>query len=328
MKSPKVALFASLMASTLIAITPYAKSASLKENITVYSNVVVAGDLFEGLDEYHDEPLFLAPDIGKSGKISAYRVAEEAHDIGIYELELNDIKSVTVNRPSIIVSSDEAKQHLRRFILDRMSEKIDFEITTSTIPTRIHTDPRAETTLSINDFKFSEGNKRFQTVLTYSAYGGTRDVPVRGVLTEMKKVITLTRDLEREEVVVEGDLAVTRLPKEKIRAGSLTSTAPAVGKATVRNLTQGSVVRNHDLAPPLLVRSNDPVAITYSVPGLLLTAQGRALSNGAKDETVSIRNLQSNRVVRGRVTGVGEVLVVPRKPFLAANQQTSQTEVQ
>ena len=95
MKSPKVALFASLMAATLVAITPYAKSASLKENITVYSNVVVAGDPFEGLDEYHDEPLFLAPDIGKSGKISAYRVAEEAHDIGIYELELNDIKSVS-----------------------------------------------------------------------------------------------------------------------------------------------------------------------------------------------------------------------------------------
>ena len=144
----------------------------------------------------------------------------------------------------------------------------------------------------------------------------------------MKSVVTLTRDLAREEVITEGDLAVTRLPKEKVRAGSLTNIAPAVGMATARNLTQGSIVRNHDFAPPLLVRSNDPVAITYSVPGLLLTAQGRALSDGAKNDVVSIKNLQSNRVVRGRVTGVGEVLVVPRKPFLAASQQTSQTEVQ
>ena len=327
MKS-KFALLAGFMALATPLINPIAHAASLKENITVYSNVVVAGDLFDGLDEYHDEPLFLAPDIGKSGKISAYRVAEEAHDIGIYELELNDIKSVTVNRPSIIVSSDEAKRRLRHFISDRMSEKIDFEIATSAIPTRIHTDPRAETAFSINNFEFSENDKRFQTTLTYSAYTGTHDVPVRGVLTEMKSVVTLTRDLEREEVITEGDLAVTRLPKEKVRSGSLTSTAPAVGKATVRNLTQGSIVRNHDFAPPLLVRSNDPVAITYSVPGLLLTAQGRALSEGAKNAVVSIRNLQSNRVVRGRVTGVGEVLVEPRKPFLAANQQTSQTEVQ
>ena len=144
----------------------------------------------------------------------------------------------------------------------------------------------------------------------------------------MASVVTLTRDLEREEVIAEGDLEVTRLPKERVSAGSLTSTAPAIGMATVRNLTQGSIVKNHDFAPPLLVRSNDPVAITYSVPGLLLTAQGRSLSDGAKDEVVSIRNLQSNRVVRGRVTDVGEVLVVPRKPFLAANQQSSQTEVQ
>ncbi|MEP1443813.1 MAG: flagellar basal body P-ring formation chaperone FlgA, partial [Hyphomicrobiales bacterium] len=175
---------------------------------------------------------------------------------------------------------------------------------------------------------FNENDTRFNTVLTYSTHNGTQDVPVRGVLTEMATVVTLARDLEREEVVSEGDLAVTRLPKAKVRAGSLTSIKPAVGMATQRNLTQGSVVRSSDLAEPILVRSNDPVAITYSVPGLLLTAQGRALSNGAKDAVVSIKNLQSNRVVRGRVTGVGEVLVEPRKPFFALNQQTTKTEVQ
>ena len=328
MKSPKVTLVAYLMTAAAFAVSLHANAASLKEKVTVYSNVVVAGDLFDGLDEYHDEPLFLAPDIGKSGKISAYRVAEEAHDIGIYELELNDIKSVTVNRPSVVVSSDEVKRRLRRFISDKMSEKIDFEITTSSIPTRVHTDPRAENAISINNFEFSENDKRFQTTLTYSAYTGIQDIPVRGVLTEMANVVTLTRDLQREEVINEGDLVISRLPKEKMRAGSLTNTTPAVGMATVRNLTQGSIIKNHDFAPPILVRSNDPVAITYSVPGLLLTAQGRALSDGAKNADVSIRNLQSNRVVRGRVTAVGEVLVVPRKPFLAANQQPSQTEVQ
>ncbi|MEP3234076.1 MAG: flagellar basal body P-ring formation chaperone FlgA [Hyphomicrobiales bacterium] len=328
MKSPKVKLVACLMTVAAFAASSNINAASLKKNVTVYSTVVVAGDLFEGLDEYQDEPLFLAPDIGKSGKISAYRVAEEAHDIGIYELELNGIKSVTVNRPSIIVNSDEAKQQLRHYISDQMSEKIDFEITTSSIPTRVHTDPRAETALSINNFVFNKNDKRFQTTLSYSGHNGIRDVPVRGVLTEMASVITLTRDLGREDVITEGDLVVTRLPKEKVRASSLTSPSPAVGMATVRNLSQGSVLRNHDFAPPLLVRSNDPVAITYSVPGLLLTAQGRALSDGSKDAVVSIRNLQSNRVVRGRVTDIGEVLVVPRKPFFAANQQTSQTEVQ
>lgn len=324
----KITLLAGVVAFATTLVNPMAHAASLKESITVYSNVVVAGDLFDGLDEYYDEPLFLAPDIGKSGQISAYRVAEEAHDIGIYELELNDIKSVTVNRPSVIVNSEEAKRRIRHYITDQMSEKIDFEITTSTIPTRIHTDPRAEKALAINNFEFSENDTRFQAILTYAAYTGTRDVPIRGAVTEMASVVTLTRDLTREDVVKEGDLVVSRLPKSKVRTGSLSSTTPAIGMATVRNLTQGSIVRNHDLAPPLLVRSNDPVAITYSVPGLLLTAQGRALSNGAKDAVVSIKNLQSNRVVRGRVTGIGEVLVVPRKPFLAASQQASQTEVQ
>jgi len=117
-------LLSSLVLSAF-AFTAFAEAASLKENVTVYSSVVVAGDLFDGLDEYNDEPLFLAPDIGKSGKISAYRVAEEAHDLGIYDLQLNNIKSVTVRRPSIIVNREEARRRLRGHIAEQMSDKID-----------------------------------------------------------------------------------------------------------------------------------------------------------------------------------------------------------
>ena len=51
MKS-KFALLAGFMALATPLINPIAHAASLKENITVYSNVVVAGDLFDGLDEY------------------------------------------------------------------------------------------------------------------------------------------------------------------------------------------------------------------------------------------------------------------------------------
>lgn len=322
-------LFTTLLATLMsLALLTEVQAASLKDNIVVYSNVVVAGDLFDGLDEHHDEPLFLAPDIGQSGKISAYRVAEEAHNVGIYDLQLNDIQSVSVTRPSIIVSGDEAKRQLRNHIAKQMSENIDFEITTTSIPARVHTDPRVKPALQISHFELTESGARFHSTLTYAAHNGTRDVAVRGTITEMATVMTLTRDLSRDDVVTAADLIASRLPKTKIRPGSLASLKPAIGMAALRNLAQGSVIRNQDLAKPLLVRANDPVAITYSVPGLILTAQGRALSNGAKDATVSIRNLQSNRVVRGIVTGIGEVLVIPRKPFLAANQQSIQTKVQ
>jgi flagella basal body P-ring formation protein FlgA len=44
-------------------------------------------------------------------------------------------------------------------------------------------------------------------------------------------------------------------------------------------------------------------------PGLLLTAKGQALEDGAKGETIRIMNTQSNRTIEAVVTAAGTARV-------------------
>ena len=320
----QVVLMATLLAMLL---TGAVHAATLKGDVTVYSNVVTAKDLFDDAGEYANEPLFLAPDIGSSGKISAHRIANEAHDIGLYEISLNGIDTVTVTRPSNKVTREDVEVELKDAIDKKLNNSIDFELVTTSIPQTTHTDPRADTSLKIEDLRLLENGKRFHATLEYETYGGTTKLPVRGAVVEMANVVVLTREVARDEVLLPGDVARERILKSRMRAGTLSSLAGLVGKALTRNLQSGAALREQDVIEPIIVRSNDPVAITYAIPGLLLTSQGRALDSGPKGAVISVRNLQSNRTIRGRITDKGEVVVDARKP-LFAQTETPDQEVQ
>lgn len=316
----------SVMITMLFASAAHA--ATLKSNVTVYSNVVTAKDLFENAGEFANEPLFLAPDIGSSGQISARRVAEEAHNVGLYDIHLNGIETVSVERPSRKITRQDVLGQLKNKLSKTLKNGIDFELVTTSIPRLTHADPRAEKGLQIEDLRLLENSKQFHATLHYSTYGATTKLPIRGSIVEMANVVVLTREVRRDDILSAGDFETARILKSRVKSGAVTSLAGLAGKALTRNLQSGAALREQDVIEPLIVRSNDPVSITYAIPGLLLTAQGRALESGPKDAVVSVRNLQSNRVIRARITDVGEVVVEPRKPLFAQTNSASSLEVQ
>ena len=207
----QVVLMATLLAMLL---TGAVHAATLKGDVTVYSNVVTAKDLFDDAGEYANEPLFLAPDIGSSGKISAHRIANEAHDIGLYEISLNGIDTVTVTRPSNKVTREDVEVELKDAIDKKLNNSIDFELVTTSIPQTTHTDPRADTSLKIEDLRLLENGKRFHATLEYETYGGTTKLPVRGAVVEMANVVVLTREVARDEVLLPCLLYTSPSPRD------------------------------------------------------------------------------------------------------------------
>ncbi len=308
----------------LTLLVGHASAASIKSTVTVYSNIVTVKDLFENADKLANEPLFLSPDIGKSGTISAQRVANEAYNIGLYNIELNNIETVTVHRPSQKINRDRLQAELRDIVTKKLSTKIDFELTTNSLPKLVHADARISDAVKVRDFRLFENEKRFEAIFEISSYNRPTNIPVRGAIIEMTKVITPTRALQRDEVIGAGDVEEKRVPLARVRPGTLSSLEAFIGKAATRNLAQGNALREKDVTEPILVRSNDSVSILYSIPGLILTSQGRALDPGAKDDIISVMNLQSRRIIRGRVTNRGEVIVDVKKPLFANTQIPSQ----
>ena len=82
-----------------------------------------------------------------------------------------------------------------------------------------------------------------------------------------------------------------------------------VGLAARRNLRAGVPLRAGDVEPPKLVTRNQLVTVVFSMPGITLTTQGRALADGADGETISVLNVSSNRIVQAVVEERGLVAV-------------------
>ena len=302
--------------------------ATLKSEVTIYSNVVMAKDLFDDAGENGDELLFLAPDIGETGKISARRVASEAYNVGIYDVSINGIETVSVHRPSERITRDKITDELKQQLQIILGDTVDFEIVTSTLPPLVHADPRVDHPFRLEGLRPLDNSQRFVASALIQTFDGPLTLAIRGIIMEMVNVATLTFDIQRDAILVPGDIIEKRIPRERLRPGSITAIDGLIGKAATRNLSTASILREQDVSEPLLIKANDPVSITYAIPGLILTAQGRALDAGAKNSIISVRNLQSNRTIRGRVSDKGEVIVDVRSPLIANTLPSSAQEIQ
>jgi flagellar basal body P-ring formation protein FlgA len=130
-------------------------------------------------------------------------------------------------------------------------------------------------------------------LLTYPAFGGVR-------------VVVPMRDIARGSVIADSDLTYLAVNGE-VMNGVVTNMTDAVGMQTRRTLRAGESLRQQDLRRPILVTKGAVVTMTFEAPGVVLTATGRAMSEGGMGETVTIQNPTSFRQITAVVVGPGEV---------------------
>ncbi len=82
-----------------------------------------------------------------------------------------------------------------------------------------------------------------------------------------------------------------------------------VGKETRRFIRAGQPVHERAVRIPPDVRKNTFVQIIYQIPGISLSAKGRALEDARIGEAVKIQNIDSHKVVIGMVLANGTVKI-------------------
>src|SRR5262249_5766130 len=126
----------------------------------------------------------------------------------------------------------------------------------------------------------------------------------------------LVRTVKAGEVLKTSDVVMERRPKSEVR-GDGVSAADAVGLAARVAMRAGAVIRTDDLIRPQVVQRNESVTITYEVPGITLTAPGKATEAGAVGDVIGILNVQSNRSLQATVIGLGRVSIAAAIPIAA-----------
>lgn len=128
-------------------------------------------------------------------------------------------------------------------------------------------------------------------------------------VSRQAEVLVLNRALTAGETVTAEMVARRRREVSELPYGFLSALEVAVGQTARRALPAGAVIAPADLAPARLVRRGQPVTLVSRAGILRVRAPGQAMSDGAAGDYIQVQNLNSRRMVRGRVRSGQEVEV-------------------
>jgi flagella basal body P-ring formation protein FlgA len=106
-----------------------------------------------------------------------------------------------------------------------------------------------------------------------------------------------------------SDLRVEERDLVSLGGGYFPDPAALVGRTLKRSIAPGQPLSPSALTSAVRVKRGERVVLLARVLGLDVRMQGEALRDGAVGETIGVRNLNSQRVVEGRVTSEGAVEV-------------------
>lgn len=132
-------------------------------------------------------------------------------------------------------------------------------------------------------------------------------VPVQ--VREVADVVVLTEPVQAGEVITADMLAVRKRDMAGEGAG-FADPAAVVGRAPRRGLPLGAALTEPDLAEGMLLRRGDPVVLVSRFGGIEVRVAGRALGRASPGGAVSVENIESRRIIRGRLVGDGIVEVL------------------
>lgn len=130
-------------------------------------------------------------------------------------------------------------------------------------------------------------------LLCWPAFGGVR-------------IVVPSHDIGRGGTIEQSDLMYATAP-DTVMSGTVTQPNDLIGMQARRVLRAGEAIRLDDVRRPVLVTKGSTVTMTFEAPGIVLTASGRAMSEGGLGETVTVQNPASYRQVSAVVSGPGQV---------------------
>ena len=293
----------------------------LKELVTVSSEIVRIGDLVENAGIAADVPVFRAPDLGQTGAVPISRVAEALRPYDVTGLEASGLSEVVVTRLSRALTAKDITDRIARAFAGQygFGDAQNLAVILDRDIRILHVEPTVTADLVVARMNVEPRTGRFDISFELPGSAAARRLPLRftGTARETIEVATLTRSLRQGEVVKGSDVTIERRPKAEAGLEGV-SPEQAIGLAAKAPLRAGQALRQSDLTKPLIVQRNEPVTITYEVPGIVLTVRGKAAESGAAGDMVGVLNIQSNRTVQATVTGPGRVTVASASPIVAA----------
>lgn len=301
----------------------------LRAEAIVTGDIVRIGDLVENAGIIANIAIFRAPDLGTTGTVTADAVVDAVRAHALVGLDTAGLSEVTVVRASRTIAAKQIEDDVAAALSKQfnLGEPKNIVISFEREMRAIQVEPSAKGDPRIARISYDARTTRFDaTVEIPTGISGKGLLRLTGRAVPAVDIVTVTHPIDRGVILKDSDIAIERRARAEIGRDVLTDRDLAVGLAVRTALQPGRPIRSADLMKPELVARNDAVTLVYEVPGVTITARGKALEGGAEGDVVNVLNEQSKRNVQGVVTGPGRVTVSNRTPRLAANIAPNQAK--
>lgn len=300
---------------------------TFRSTVLVSAAIVRIGDLVENSPSDKAQiAVFRAPDLGDTGLVPVERVLEALRPHDVVEVDNTGITEIAVTRASRVVGSTEIKRRIAELMAQRLRiENPDNIALNLDAPlSAIHLEASNTAPLQTLRFNSDPRNGRFDIVFR------TDGTPLRvtGIAAEAFDAIVATRPLARGDILRDSDVAIEKRPRTEMQGDPVRDVASAIGMELRQAIRPGQPLRSADLGKPQMVKRGEPVMLLYEVPGIVLTARGKAEENGAMGDTVNVTNIQSKRIIQGVVTGPNQVTMTSLTPRLSNAAGTNVAAIQ
>lgn len=169
--------------------------------------------------------------------------------------------------------------------------------------------------IRVVSMKIDTRNDNFMAVI---ARANNSTFEVKGKFEKIRQIPVLSRAFKKEEVITAADISYTGVEESKLRRGYITEASTLIGKVATRDIAANRPVMPSLIANEKVVLKGAMVTAIYKSDLLQLSDTVQAMEDGAIGESIRLKNTNSNKVIRGKVTAVNTVELTTLKQ-LASN---------
>ncbi len=122
-------------------------------------------------------------------------------------------------------------------------------------------------------------------------------------------VVIATQGILRQEVIKEDDIKQILVPFQRVRTGGFTDPEQVIGLRAKRSIGPNTILTIRLVQPPYWVFKNRQVTLVTQVGNIKIETKGIALKSGVEKEQVAVRNLSSQKIIKGIVIAPNTVKV-------------------
>ncbi|MEM6602711.1 MAG: flagellar basal body P-ring formation chaperone FlgA [Pseudomonadota bacterium] len=113
--------------------------------------------------------------------------------------------------------------------------------------------------------------------------------------------------LNKGMIITEDHIDFKDVKPSMISPHIVTDPAQILGQQVRRILLKHRPIELEKTGPVILIKRNQDVSLIYRSGAILITTDGRALSDGGTGEKIKVMNLESRKIVTGQITDNGDI---------------------